>query len=489
MVSELLRGVRLSPTPTPEHLVKTQLFASSFLLLALSLMGAGCMPSPKEVAAQVSADTKSMLVEAIETAQTTNGWQTLDAANTALGGSGQRFKIPESSSTNSGVEVLSKWVDAVFAESNIVERPTGALVYGLSGKVLCSDPMSGTSTPPESCVTAIDKLGLRLKVTAGYDFTIQVGPQRLEPLVVQLRSKQSIAAIADLAAWQKTIDFVNSTNSPQVAQYANYALALTGRAELRLTRNGDHDFTLSQSNLDALSAVMTFNGQARSYSAAAKSPQYSIRLEGQAKRATVLVDVGPMQANVFASDYGAYLADAGVGSPIVIASAGYSGQLVVAEGAPWLFTKLGLGEGQSTVTTNGKQVLSVDLNATQGRHFDVSASPIKNGVRLEVSPGVDFKALTAFINLPELRAMGPFSNAATSVRLAAESGKPTIDVLHSDSTRSGLARLINGTLSLKSVDTSTQADTSRQFDACFDTSRHSGTDSSAFSMFQPVSCP
>ena len=64
-------------------------------LVALALVA--CVPSPKELAAQASTDTKSLLREAMETGQLTNTWQSVDQLfiNTGATSSTSRPRMPE----------------------------------------------------------------------------------------------------------------------------------------------------------------------------------------------------------------------------------------------------------------------------------------------------------------------------------------------------------------------------------------------------------
>lgn len=189
------------------------------------------------------------------------------------------------------MELVAKYSEKIFADGNVVDRPVGALVFGLSGNILCTDPPTNALPSPD-CVSQLDKLQLRLKATAGPDLTLEVGPDHLAPLVIKLRSKVSFAIEEDLDATQKAALFINQalgSGSPLNGVTIN----AKGRLEFKLLRNGDHDFTLSYSNLAPLEVeYVDAAGFERSWSSEARSPVASLRVEGPAKKLTLLADQG-----------------------------------------------------------------------------------------------------------------------------------------------------------------------------------------------------
>lgn len=473
--------------------MRTQkLFSAVFFALA-SVVAGGCAPSPKEVAAQVSTDTKALLGEAIDTTRLTNDWESVDQAYTSTGASSSsRPKVSPARQTDESLAHWSQFADSVFDEANIVDRPPGALVFGLSGSMVCTAGDS-TITPDPECVKNVDTLELRLKVTGSYDFTLQVGPKHIEPLVLQLRAKKSIAVVTDLARLRETVDFVNSkyASAPVPGQLSTLT---RGRVELKLEKNGEHDFTLSQSNLDDVFFSITHDGAERSYSSRARSPIYAVRIEGPAKKATVSVDQGPITAHFFQRDISS--STTGLGAPLLLSLSGFSGTLVLAEGSPVRLSHLGLGDGQSTLTSNGTNLLTVDLNASTGRHFDVTAQGIDGGARFEVTPGFELKVAATLAQIFGTDAIeAGVGDTSYTAAFTASSGQPTIDFISTalaqvdgGTTWYRGARIINGTVHLEAVNGDGSAD-SREFDACFVSTSADAGHNAFVTSFNAASCP
>ncbi len=401
------------------------------VLFVLAAVAVGCAPSPKEVADQAAADTKSLLSEALETARLTNGWASVDDVFVSNGWSSSaaaRPHVPEASQSSEALDLVSKFADKLFAESNIVERPAGALVFALNGAIVCTDPRHNAATPSASCVADVDALQLRVKVTSGLDFTLQVGPSRLEPLVLQLRAKKSISLITDLGPMKDVVAFVNETlneNSPS----PDSTFSGSGRVEVKLEKNGDFDFTLSQSTLSVLEGKWVQRGLERTASIAAKSPMLALRIEGPAHRATLTLDVGRTDAHFFVSDL-SRPADGGVGTPVVFTLAGVSGEGVVSDEHAWQLTNLGLGDGQSTITTAAGTIASIDVNAALGRRFAVSGKGVAGGTQFELTPSLEAVVFSGFAGVPEWASVdSSFANSTFTGSLKAASGAPTFDVL------------------------------------------------------------
>lgn len=472
------------------------------VVVALVLTVVACVPSPKELAAQASTDSKGLIQEALETGQQTNTWQSVDRlfVNSGATSASARPKMPDATASDATMDLLAKYSDRIFADENVVERPVGALIFGLSGTILCTDPR-GTTAPSPDCVQQVDKMQLRLKATGGPDLTLQVGPDHLEPVVLKLRAKQSISVEEDLGATERALLFLNSalgTSSP-----ANGAtFTASGRVELKLLRHGDHDFTVSYSNLAPIDVKYTdAAGVQRSWTSEARTPVASVRVEGPARKLTVLVDQGRLEGRGLSTDYyygGSSVSSVDGGStyvpptpaPISYLLAGLSAELNLAEGKDPTLTRVGLGDQQSSITWDGRKLLSVDLNATMGRHFDVAWKPVGAGARLDFTPGVEAAVYLGFAALPaDAKADPSFLDTTFTGSFKAASGPASMELVPSTANTSGSVRIVAGTLSLSS---SQPGQAPRQFTAgtCL-AGRSSSVDGGnpVLDVFSAVACP
>ena len=430
-------------------------------LVALALVA--CVPSPKELAAQASTDTKSLLREAMETGQLTNTWQSVDQLfiNTGATSSTSRPRMPEPNQSDSLMDLLAKYSDRIFADSNVVERPVGALIFGLSGDILCSDPRGNSIASPD-CVAQFDKLQLRLKATAGPDLTLQVGPEHLEPAVVKLRAKASISIEEDLAATERAALFVNQTLSTS-SPLNGATFTAKGKVEFKLQRNGEHDFTVSYANLAPIEVKYTDTmGVQRSWSSEARNPVASLRIEGPARKATALIDQGRFEGKGLSTDYfysstAVTSADGGVtyvpATPLPMSwlFAGLSAELRVAEGANPTLTRVGLGDQQSSVTVDGRRLFSIDLNSTMGRRFDVALKPVGTGMRADITPGVEATVYVGLGALPANTRPDPnFVDSTFTGSFKASSGPASMQFNPSTGSTGGSVQIVSGTLSLSS---------------------------------------
>lgn len=467
------------------------------LLLALTALLAACgVPTPREIALQTSADSKSLVREALETGQQTNAWDSLDKL---YGSSSSRPKMPESTASDSALDVLSQYSDRIFADSNVVDKPFGAEVFALSGAILCTDPQASYPPSPD-CVQKVDSLQLRIKVSSGLDFTLQVGPNHLEPLVLKLRTRSSISVEVDLEAAEKAMLFVN-TELGNSSPLNGATLTAKGRLELKLQRNGDHDFTLSQSNLAAIDfKLVDANGVVRSYVSDSKSPVYSLRIEGPARKATVVMDQPRTEAHALSTDYGGSSIaisnpDGGItyqnvpAVPVAMKLSGLSAQLVVQDGKDPQLTHVGLGDDQSSITYDGHPLVTVDLNRSMGRHFDVAIKPSSTGLRLDVTPGIELIVHTVFSVLPAVyKANAAYADTTFTASFKASSGPASVDFVNGTANSSSAVRISAGTLTLSSTQ---PGEAPRTFSAgtCLGGGSSSSSSNPVLDTFSSVPCP
>src|SRR6478609_10036781 len=99
----------------------------ALLGLVVAVVSFSCAPDPKVVAERTATDVKSLVREAYVTGESSNNWATLDSSLLALGVSADArangsARVPPVQSFDSGMDALSKRIDKIFAEANIVDR-------------------------------------------------------------------------------------------------------------------------------------------------------------------------------------------------------------------------------------------------------------------------------------------------------------------------------------------------------------------------------
>jgi hypothetical protein len=261
----------------------------------------------------------------------------------------------------------------VFTDANY----EGDGVYRLRGEDFCeADELTGAPDP--QCVADFNAAELRIRATIagdGLDLELLVGPDRSEPLTVELRSDR-IAVIVDLAELRAAIVHLSSISGEPIELPSIMEGVVAG--ELRV--NGAADVTLSLGIRQAVRVEGMLDSGRFAFASAAKEALVSARAEGGASRLSLDLDIGQTTISVPYDAFG----DDSTASPITgqldIDAKGLSGSVVLEEGAGQLrLTNLGLGDGKSTVRLDDYEILSWLLNAESGHRFGLTVTPTAEG--------------------------------------------------------------------------------------------------------------
>ncbi|MCC6332517.1 MAG: hypothetical protein IT380_00855 [Myxococcales bacterium] len=414
----------------------------SLVVAALTVFAFGCTPpTPEEVAARTSAEVKQLVREAYETGALTNSWRSVDDffVNTGLAGAAaSRPRLAGVSNLDPSLDEVSALVGRVLTEANVVSRSGGAIVFRVRGVDVCAG--RNGAAPPPGCVEQVDRLQLDVLAQGQVDLTLRVGADHLEVLTLRIREGKSLALESDLAqvlaAWAAL-----SGGAPTQVQGA-------GRVEVRLEKNGPQDFTFSQSVLSPLNLAVTPSDGVRRTLSVAASTLLSLRVEGPARRLTLAVNLGQLDAAGLGGDL---LDDALVG-PAQLSLAGVTGALVVQDGQAHRLERVSLGSGPSVLRYRGQDAFVVDWNSRHGRAADFTATAEAGSLSVLVtSPGLDLQVAS---NLELLEAdLGralakEFRGARYDASLTAPSGQPTVRFLAPTASRGARLMLANGVLSL-----------------------------------------
>lgn len=460
---------------------------SIFAVMAALVVLTGCRPpDPKEVAARTSKDVQNLVREAWETGAQTNNWRSVDDFFVQSGAStstSSRPRIPAASQLDSGLDSVSEVLARVFTEGNVVDTAGGAVTFQVRGLDVCSNS--------PDCISQVDRMDIRVKAWGDMDMALLVGPQRFEVSVLRIRAGKSIAWEVDLAQAQQASAFLTQVLNTNTGFQLPYAtLTASGKYELKLEKNAAMDFTLSQSILTPLTWAMTASdGVTRTASLEARSPAYSVRVEGAARKLTALVNLGQTSYRGLWKDFG----NSGASGPIEILLAGLSGTLVFEDGKnEQRLENVGIGDGQSVVRYSGRDVLTVDFNKNDGRRVNITASPTARGVSLSASPGLQVEVFTGFGALDAELGADAYQNELKNSRyegsFTASSGQtPAVEILAPRGQTSGALQLSRGVLRL-SVNDPRVAPRSFSAPMCLGTGGSTGNNSIVEGL-SAVSCP
>jgi hypothetical protein len=289
-------------------------------------------------------------------------------------------------------DALGKFLrERIFTEANLESSGNGALTFRITGDDVCGDGI----TPAPDCVSAFDLYEVRIRVTRGmlgYQFYLELGPDRFEPLMVLL-SENHIGVGVDLAAVKSSLIYLDTVSGQPV--YA--PKTLEGVFMVDLKKNGDQDFTLSSAVTKAIHVETDGEAGPVSFSTGVKDPWFTVRVQGKQHSLSADLDLGVTE---FKAPY-ATLSDSGTaGRELEGHLAGASASVKIAAGATSLsVTNIGLGDGQSTLALDGTDLLKVDLNPDSGRRFDVSLGLGANN-QLEIKVTPEFDLTTVFFYQP-----------------------------------------------------------------------------------------
>jgi len=433
--------------------MRTYRYASLAVLLLL-----GCQPpTPQEVAAQTAADVDALITGALDTARSTNSWSSLDstyAINQPTGTVSTRPTVPPGASTGDTMRYLRWYSQRIFTEAN-AEPGSNGRIFIIRGTDICTSPDQPTATDSD-CIRRVDQAQLKVRVGGNIDLALQVGPERLEPVQLQLRGGKAIAYVVDLALSQRAYTFLATALGTAMPDFAFEA---RGRYEMRLDRLGQSDYQASVSVLDDIFfAVTAKNGVRRAFSTErGASPLLSVRLDGARRVAIVSIGAGKTTWDGVGSDF----FDSYHTGPLHAELAGLTMTTTYTDGATeQRISNLSLGSGTSFIQYSGLNVLTLDVNEVTGRRFDLAMrNTLQNTTQFEVTPSLDVNAAFAFSSL------GPayneaFQNARYALSWKGDGKSVIAEWSRPSGNLGGQLRLMQGGLSLTS---SRPADLPRQF--------------------------
>lgn len=285
------------------------------------------------------------------------------------------FQVPD------GAETAEDLIARVFNEEN----HEGDGVYRLPPELFC--PEDETGAPGAECAANVDAAELRVRVELagdGLDFTLLVGPDRAEPLALELRTDRlTVAVDLDEAAEAAT----------HLASITGEAIELPdvfeGQLAFSLVVHGPEDVSFEIAVREEIAVAIDTEGGRVDFRTAARDPLASLRVDAAARAITALVDLGPtalsmpwQMANSASLATGTWALD---WSGLSFTASAQDGDDSVR------IENIGLGDDTSTLSLGDAVLLAIDLNQAAGRRFAVTLSPDPAGglPLADVTPGVE----------------------------------------------------------------------------------------------------
>jgi len=398
-------------------------FAPPRSLLTLSLMSSlvamGCNedpPTPTQVRGKISSDLGNVLREAnaavTGSTEAVPGSSVLALADRLLGASAQvnlplramttRLAAHASALTQGaratavapGTRATAIDADAevaylndkLFTDANHV----GDGVYQVPASLVCArttlDPSGNTVDAIDAaCAAQLAKIDLRIRTASdggALVFALQVDADHDEPLILTL-THTSIALTIDLDGTQRAFvalasllgqDVPNAALAGQVTGKLEILGAAKLKASLSIDRALSFAFAKAGADLAGRDALVVTS---------AKAEVVSVTLDGTAKTGSLAVGLADTVLKLPASSDG---------KRTELDLGGASFAAAFGAGQPLGLTHVGLGNHTTTLSINGVRAASIDLNAQDGRTFDVT-------VRRDAATATDTVAVTPRLDL------------------------------------------------------------------------------------------
>ena len=426
--------------------------------LAVSACGSDSGGSPESTQARITANLPGVVDNATASMDVLANSETLAAVADSVGAMGGQFGLGGDADVDDGFRLLrdghggdffdDEMSGDEFAEflSEVVftdENYEGDGYYRLPVELLC--PPDFTGEIPAECVEEIEEVELRIRALLvgddGVDISLAVGPERFEPIILELRPS-SLAVVADLGAIRDAAVFL--------ADLAGEALddipeVLEGVVAASLIVHGDEHVSIEA----AVREAITVEGDGVSLSLGANDPMLALEVNGPEESVTAGLDVGRFQ---LAGPWDEMDEESSASGELAIDWRGLSAEVTLQEDAQSLqIENISLGDDTSTISLDGHVLLAVDLNAESGRSLTLTVLP-EEGAHPTFGFDPEFDLSLGF-------GLQPLADAGDDVpefllddvlRFAVTGSQPTIQGVDAEGEFEGGIRVVSGELSVSS---------------------------------------
>lgn len=379
-------------------MTRTYLSASLVLLLGAAACGGGDGAEPPTVKDRLT-DTLPDLLSSTDSALTflseTDTLASVDSTLSALDGAFANLPFTLAGDqvdpgTDGGVvvdeqvdldgnQIAQELSETIFTDANYA----GNGDYRLSGEDFC---VTDGGPPDPDCVAELDSAKIVIHVEAagdGLDFTLGVGPNRAEPITLELRSDRLTVAV-DLAETKDAIAFLGSLTGETIELPQTFE----GVIAASLIANAPQNVSIQLAARSDVAIDGTFDGERLAFSTAARDPLLSLDVNAAGRELGASIDVGRTQIS---GPWQSFAVDSNANGNLEVDWQGFSAGVTLEDGAQTLTVEnIGFGDGTSTVSLDEFTLLSVDLNPSAGRAFDLSFAPSNDGLpTIGVDPEFD----------------------------------------------------------------------------------------------------
>ncbi len=434
--------------------------------LSLGLAACGSSADPAEPAdaqtrlratvPQITQAAESAVVVVEEMPAMTWLEDSLDAANVSfaslpfelelpslIGEDGDDFGSFLDSFKQSDDEEIEAIIALIFNEQNY----EGDGYYRLSAEALCEEDFD-TGAPDADCVNELNKAEIRVRALLagdGLDISLAIGPNRAEPLVLELRSDR-VSLVIDLAEGKQAIAELARLSGEEV----ELPEVMEGVIALSLVVHSEVDVSIEAAVRQAARLEAALPEGQLSFSSAAKDPMFAVRFNGADNEVTFSLDVGQTTLsapwNLIETDSlvsgGVYAMDFG----------GMSATTTLRENDTSLtISNIGFGDGTTTLKLDDNVLFAMDLNADLNRRFSMTIAPSANGAAsIALDPGFDLSLAYDLRPLADAGELVEDFLLNETYRIAFTGQNPTAEPFAPDTAGDGGIRITAGTLSISS---------------------------------------
>lgn len=333
-------------------------------------------------------------------------------------------------------EAMADYVaERILNETNVEASEPTKIVLRLKAESICANGAdeNGATIVDEGCASRLAAEPIRIELTQRTEGDIDVaflfGAQALRPLQLELY-RAHLAAIADIGAGVKAAQIV-ATILDQEIQGLDGA-SLSGKVRMELRENRALDYTIATSILAPVRFSATVDGETIAFSAGTASPLASMRIDGNTQTVTTETDSGAIDISIPLAAISTSLVcstdsngeetceevrdEGALDGQMDIHFPGVNGKMTLDASDSVKITGFGYDDAM-TVKYDGIQILSMDLNANNGRTLDAELSGSEDGFVLAVRPLLDLVIDMDVSSLVDQVEGVPASAASDTIRL------------------------------------------------------------------------
>ncbi len=307
------------------------------------------------------------------------------------------------------------------------------------------------------CVAFVDALELRISATVidpdGVEISVLIGPDRVAPWQVVLIPDQIISEV-DLGAARDALEHaleVASQMSDEPGEMPTLPQELSGRLRGSLTVNGELRLSLDAAIIEAVHLV--WDGELGNVllDVAAADPLYTIDVDGLLGLLSLAYDLNSVDLSLPYALLTGNDIDTG---DVAFHLGGFSFAVDLDDQAESLaITNIGFGDTTTSVSKDGFDLFTLDLNAASGRRFDLTLEPTTDSVILTCAPSFELElgfGLAAIADDVDGEIPSFFLDETWSIALAGN-GSASVAPVSSGSGVDGGLEVVTGSLALSST--------------------------------------